>query len=182
MEQRDSGRLEDVFEDLEQQAAGIELVERDAELADRARGEYAAVTLADRVHASLGRRVVLVLLGGESVTGELVDAGRDWCAVTSSQGRSWLVRLAAVAQAGGLSPRSLPEAARPVLARRGFASALHRFAEESWDLLLHVATGSPLRGRIVRVGADFVEVELAHTRSGAPVLVATESVRAVTAG
>lgn len=180
MEQDDSGRLGDVFEDLEQQAAGIELAQRDAELADRARGEYAAVTLADRVHASVGRQVSLVLVGGETVAGELVEAGRDWCAVSSSQERTRLVRLAAVAQAGGLSARSLPEAARPVLARLGFGAAVHRLAEGSLDLVLSVDTGSSLRVRLVRVGADFLEARLAA--DGMSVLIATGSVNAVAAG
>ncbi len=182
MDQRDDGRLEDVFEDLEQQAAGMEMAERDAELADRVRGEYAAVTLADRVHASLGREVSLVLLGGETVAGLLADAGRDWCAVTPGHGRTWLVRLAAVAQAGGLSRRSLPEAARPVVARRGFGSAVHALAEESGDVLVHAATGSPVRGRVARIGSDFLEVEPAQDRVGVSVLVSTEQVRAVTTG
>lgn len=181
MEQHDR-RLDDVFEDLEQQAAGLGLAERDAELADRARGEYAAVTMADRVHASLGRQVRLALLGGEKVDGELVDAGVDWCAVTSAQGRAWLVRLAAVAQATGLSSRSLPAAARPVAARLGFGSALHRFAEDDPELLLHLATGPSQRVRLVRVGADFVEVEPADEGRGTAVLVATGSIRAVSGG
>jgi hypothetical protein len=179
---RDRGRLDDVFEDLEQQAAGIELAERDAELADRARGEYASVTLADRVHASLGRQVALVLSGGESLAGALTDAGADWCTVSSSQGRTWLVRLDAVAVARGLSARSVPEAARPVVARLGFGSALHRLAEGAADLVLHLDTGSVPRVRLVRVGADFVEVELAQEGRGASELVAVGAIRAVAVG
>ncbi len=151
------GRL---FEDLEQQAAGIHYAERDAELLDRARGEYATVTFASRVHASLGRAVALVLVDGSVVEGGLSQVGTDWCAVLSAEsGSAWLVRLSAVATARGLSPRSLPEAARPALARLGFGSALHRLASEAPEVLLHLVAAGPQRIRVVRIGADFVEVE-----------------------
>jgi hypothetical protein len=155
----DSG-LGGLFEDLEQQAAGIHYAERDAELLDRARGEYATVTFASRVHASSGRPVSLVLVDGSVVEGSLSQVGTDWCALRSADGGSaWLVRLAAVATARGLSPRSLPEAARPALARLGFGSALHRLASEAPEVLLHLVATGPQRIRVVRIGADFVEVE-----------------------
>lgn len=176
------GPLDDVFEDLEQQAVGIELAERDAELADRVRGEYASVTLADRVHASVGRQVVLVLSGGETVSGELTDAGVDWCTVSSPQGRTWLVRLDAVVVARGLSARAVPEAARPAVARLGFGSALHRLSDGCADLRLHLVTGAVPRVRLGRVGADFVEVELAQEGRVASELVAIGAIRAVVVG
>jgi len=147
-----------LFEDLEQQAAGFHLAERDAELADRARGEYAAVSFASRVHASLGREVTLTTGGGEVVEGTLMQAGVDWCRV-SGAGRTWLVRLAGVVTASGMSVRALPEAARPAVARLTFGSALHRLAEESAEVLLHVEAVGGLRVRVLRIGADFVEVE-----------------------
>jgi len=150
--------LGDLFEDLEQQAAGIHLAERDAELADRARGEYAAVSFASRVHASLAREVALTIGGGEVVEGTLVQAGVDWCGV-SAGGRTWLVRLAGVLTARGLSSRALPEAARPAVARLTFGSALHRLAEDSAEVLLHVEAVGGLRVRVLRIGADFVEAE-----------------------
>lgn len=162
-----SADLSGLFEDLEQQARGLHLAERDAELADRARGEYAAVTFASRVHASLGRHVTLTLRGGEVVVGTLTRAGADWCAVTrSTPSRSWLVRLDAVAGVQGLSARAVPEPARPAVARLTFGSALHRLASGAPDLLVHVETAEALRVRVSRIGADFVEVE--PTGGGGP--------------
>jgi len=155
-----------LFEDLEQQAAGIHLAERDAELADRARGEYAAVSFASRVHASLGREVALTIGGGEVVEGTLVQAGVDWCRL-SGVGRTWLVRLAGVLTARGMSARALPEAARPAVARLTFGSALHRLAEESAEVLLHVEAVGGLRVRVLRIGANFVEVEPASAVTSA---------------
>jgi hypothetical protein len=180
MDPGDDGGLGDLFEDLEQQAAGIEITERDAELADRVRGEYAAVALADRVHASGGREVALVLHGGEVVEGPLVEAGSGWCAVRPAPGVTWVVRLGAVAVARGLSPRALPGAVRPAVARLGLGSALHRFAEDGGGVQLHLVTGAPWEARIVRVGADFLEVlRLAGARAPAPELVTFDALRAV---
>lgn len=155
----DLGGLGGLFEDLEQQAAGMHLAERDAELADRARGEYAAVSFASRVHASLGRTVQLTLTSGEVVEGALVRAGADWCEVVPVAARgAWLVPLGAVAGAYGMSARAVPEAARPLPARLSFGSALHRLTEESPDILLHHAPAGWVRVRVARIGADFVEV------------------------
>ncbi len=160
-----------LFEDLEQQAAGIHYAERDAELLDRARGEYATVTFASRVHASLGRSVTLGLVDGTAVEGVVTQAGVDWCSLRRGEGSGdWLVRLAAVATARGLSPRAVPEAARPALARLGFGSALHGMASEAPEVLLHLVTTGSERVRVVRIGADFVEADSA-TQSGAGLVV-----------
>lgn len=180
MDQGDHDELSSLFEDLEQQAAGIELAERDAELADRARGEYAAVTLADRVHASLGRTVTLALGQDEVVEGPLLDAGRDWATVGGQGTGTWLVRLEAVAVAHGLSTRSLPEPARPVTARLGFGSALHRLADGGADLRLLLASGRLGPVSVLRIGADFVELVAGAGTPGT--VVAFGAIRAVWRG
>jgi len=176
----DSGLL-DVFEDLEQQAAGMHLSERDAELADRARGEYATVAFASRVHASLGRQVVLTLSGGEVVEGRLTQAGVDWCVLVPSGGQAArLVRLAVVVAAQGLSARAVPEAARPAAARLGFGSALHRLVGDSPVVHIAPVAGGSLAVRVVRIGADFVEAEPAGTSGPAsPVLIPFGGIRMV---
>ena len=183
MERGDDDGLGDLFEDLEQQAAGIEIAERDAELADRVRGEYAVVALGDRIHASRGREVALVLHGGEVVEGALVEAGRGWCAVRPVSGVTWVVRLGAIAVARGLSPRALPGAVRPAVARLGLGSALHRFADDAGRLHLQLVTGSSWEARMVRAGADFLEV-VPLTGAGAPTpaLVAFDALRAARLG
>lgn len=182
----DRTALHGLFEDLEQQAAGIHLAERDAELVDRARGEYASVSFSSRVHASLGREAAFSLLGGEVVEGTIVQAGADWCQVLPAgrQG-AWLIRLAAVVSASGMSARSVPEAARPVLARLTFGSALHRLAEESPVMVVHLVSAASTRVRVVRIGADFVESEPAGSRGGTPaggVLVPFTAIVALRAG
>ncbi|HEX6248412.1 MAG TPA: hypothetical protein VFZ64_11115 [Nocardioidaceae bacterium] len=176
-----------LFEDLEQQAAAMELAERDAELADRAQGEYAGVTLESRFHASRGQGVLLSLTGAETVTGTLAEVGAGWCAVTSTSGTGaevrWVVRLAEVAHARGLSSRSVPEAARPAVARLGFGSALRRIGGESAELTVHPVAGPALTVRVLRVGADFAEVVPSDGPGvGRPLLVAFGGIRAVRSG
>jgi hypothetical protein len=149
--------LERLLEDLEQQADGMELAARDAELADRVQGEYAAVTFASRVHASLGYSVVLGVAGVGALRGVVTGAGRDWCTLSPDGGeRPWLVRLGAVEAATGLSDRAVPEEARPATARLRFGSALRRMVEEP-AVVVHAVGGGRRRVRLVRVGADFAE-------------------------
>jgi hypothetical protein len=169
-----------IFEDLEQQAEGMHLAERDAELADRARSEYAAVELSSRIHASTGHEVVVTLLDGSTVEGTLTQAGVDWCTVVPGARRLvWLVRLAAVATVQGLSSRAVPAATRPAPARLGFGSALHRLAGESPEVLVRLASGTDLRVRVMRIGADFVEVETVGVTPPTVLLIAFDALVAV---
>lgn len=178
------GPLAGLFEDLEQQATGIRLAERDAELADRARGEYAAVTLTGRIHASVGLDVAVTLAGGQVLEGILTEAGADWCAVQAPGPHPvWLVRVPAVAAVRGASPRSVPEAARPVVARLGFGATLRRLASEAAEVGVRLRSGAMLHGRLARVGADFLELETGGAgESSGPGLVAFTAVEAVRIG
>lgn len=174
--------IDAVIEDLEQQAAGMALADLDAELVDRAHGEYARVIFSSRVHASLGHRVALALSGGLLVEGRLADAGQDWCLVSRAEGSTagraaTLVRTQAVVSAEGLSPRAVPEEARGVTARLGFGSALRRLSADHGELRFVLVDGRSLHGRAVRVGADFVEIET--PRGGGTTLVRCEGVAAV---
>ena len=152
-------RLGGLFEDLEQQAEGLHLAERDAELADRSRSEYAGVTFASRLHASVGGTVSLAVTGVGPLQGTLTRVGTDWCLLEAAPaGPEWVVALAAVRQAGGLSERAVSEVARPVVARLSMRSALRGIAESRAEVLVHHVDGTQLRGLLGRAGADFVEV------------------------
>jgi hypothetical protein len=155
-----------LFEDLEQQAEGLHLVERDAEVAERTRAEYARVDFLSRVHASLDGSVVLGVEGVGDVEGVLVRAGSDWCLVESPGGQSWVVRLAAVTRARGLSGQALGESARSPVPRLGLGSVLRGVADSRSPVLLHLCDASRLRARLGRVGADFVEVVPAYADGG----------------
>jgi hypothetical protein len=157
-------RLLDLFEDLEQQAEGAALVARDAEVAELFRSEYANVDLASRWHASVGHQVEVTAGPGVVVRGRLARVGAGWCLVvepptgTSSEGREWLVALAGLAAVRGLSPQARPEPLRPVTGRLGMGSILREVGEEEDTVTLVRADGELRRGRIGRVGADFLEL------------------------
>ncbi len=150
-----------LIDDLEQQAEGLHLVERDLEVADRTRAEYARVTLASRLHALAGRPVRLRLLGGIALAGTVTRTGLDWLLVEDDVARAWIVRHAAVAVLQGASARAVPHDALGVLRRLPLRAVLRRLADEDTDCLLHLVDGSRVEGRLLRLGEDFVELRLA---------------------
>ncbi len=146
-----------LFDDLEGQAAAAWEEDREAELADRARAEYASVTLASRLMASRGRAVALELPHVGRVEGSLDRVGDGWCLV-SGAGQDWIVPLHAVSLVHGASGRSVPEVAWSAIDRLGLRSALRRLADAEERCLLHLADGSRHEAHVHRVGADFLEV------------------------
>lgn len=164
-----------VLDDLEQQAEALYDAERDAEVADRSRAEYGAVTLASRLMASLDIDVVLDVHGVGRVAGRVQRVATGWLLLGSGAGQ-WVVPLAAITSVGGASPRSVPEVAWSPVTRLGLGSALRRLSEAGERCLVHRLDGSTLDGVVRRVGQDFVEVELAPDRVE---LVAFSSIAAV---
>jgi hypothetical protein len=151
-----------LFDDLEQQAEGLALTQRDDEILDRLRDEYAEVDLLARLHASTGREVVVGVVGAEAVAGSLARVGSDWCLLENS---GWgaapvetLVHLPLVTSIRGLAGEAQPAAARSVLARLGLTSCLRRLAEAGRTHTVRLADGTSRSGRVTRVGADFVEL------------------------
>jgi len=184
-------RLLGVFEDLEQQAEGLALDERDATVAELAPAEYARVDLVARLHASYGLPLVLDIAGHGRLAGTLLRAGSDWLLLEEGRGGpESLVRTATVAVAHGASAAARGEEARPVAARLGLASALRGLADERGTVRISLCDGRHLRGRPVRVGRDFLELaedtggfvaELTAGREAlAPVLVAFDALAVVT--
>jgi hypothetical protein len=145
------------LDDLEQQAEGVFGIERDLEVAERAAAEYAAVTVASRLMASVDSEVALQVQGLGQLEGELRRVADGWL-VLQSPAQAWLVRLDAVLSIRGASARSIPEAAWPAAAKLGFGSALRRLAEERDSCRMVLVDGARLDVRVVRVGRDFVEV------------------------
>lgn len=152
-----------LFDDLEQQAEGAFALERDLEVAERAQAEYAQVTVASRLMASVGNDVVLQVEGIGPVTGVLRRVADGWCLVEGA-GQQWLVRTPAISAARGLSGRSVPEAAWPVTAKLGLGSALRRVLDSGGACRLRLRDGSSSDGQLVRVGADFVESVVGESR------------------
>lgn len=149
--------LLDLFEDLEQQAEGLALAERDLQVAELTRTHYAEVDLRSRLHGSLGRPLVLGVAGIGNVEGTLARVGADWVLVETSP-QEWIVRLDALTHFRGLSDQALDEPHRPVAARVGLGSALRGVAESRSTVVVHRVDGLLARGQLRRVGADFVEL------------------------
>lgn len=168
-------RLFAVLDDLEGEAAAAFEADREAELADRSRAEYAQVTLASRLVASLGLQVVLDVVGAGRVEGELLRAGSDWCLLGTPR-RDWLVRLAAVAAVGGAASRSVPEVAWTPLQRLGLGSALRRLADSGETCTFRTLDGARHDVVVERVGHDFAEVRSA---AGTPLLLPYAALAAV---
>lgn len=171
-------RLLDLFDDLEQQAEGLALSERDLEVAERSRAEYAQVDLASRLHASVGRQVLLRLVGVGQVEATLRRLGADWC-LADAGAQEWVVRFAAVTSARGLSSRALAVPARSVAARLGFGAAMRRIADDRATVVVHRMEGPPSRGLVHRVGADFLEVSSEPSQESSVEVVAFAHIAAV---
>lgn len=175
--------LRHVFEDLEQQAEGLQLAARDAELVDRRRSEYAEVTFLGRLHASVGQEVRLAVAGVGALDGRVARVGLDWCLVeAAAPAQEWVVLLAAVKLATGLSDRAVSEVARPVTARLGVRSVLRGVADSRAEVVVHHLDGSRSAGLLGRVGADFVELvggPVTGRRRGPADVVRLETVAAV---
>lgn len=150
-------RLLDLFDDLEQQAEGLALTERDALVAEQSRAEYAAVGLADRLHASAGSRLLVDVLGVGVLDATLVRAGEGWCLLDVA-GQEWVVVVSALRSVRGLVDGGVGPGARPLTAGLGLGSALRGVAEGRAEVLLHSVDGPAVRGTLGRVGRDFVEV------------------------
>ncbi|GAA1925321.1 hypothetical protein GCM10009737_28850 [Nocardioides lentus] len=146
------------LEDLEAQAEAAWDAERRVDLDDRSRAEYREVTLAARVTASVGRPLEVDVRGVGQVRGELARVGDGWFLLRSPR-QDWVVRTAAVTRLVGASERAVPVAAWSPLQRLGIGSVLRRIADEGARCLLHLRDGRRHEAeRLVRVGADFVEV------------------------
>jgi hypothetical protein len=156
-------RLGGLFEDLEQQADGLALVERDAEVAEQSRAEYAQVDLAGRALASTGSRLRVTVAGVGALDAVLTRAGAGWWLLDDGR-QEWLVAVAAVGSVRGLSSRAVAPEARPLATRLGLASALREVADTRGEAVLRGRDASLVSGVLQRVGADFVEVRVGEGR------------------
>lgn len=149
--------LFEVLEDLEAQAESLQHQERVAEVEDRARAEYGAVTLDSRLMASRGRTVEVDVLAVGRLRGRLERVGPGWLQL-GERAATWWVRTPAVTAVLGASERALPEVAWSPVDRLGTGSVLRRLADEQEEVVLRLVDGGRQQGRLARVGADFVEL------------------------
>ena len=155
-------RLLGLFEDLEQQAEGLARAGRDAEVEELGRAEYSEVELYSRLHASTGHSVQLTLRGAGLLRGRLARVGSGWCLLSPEgvMAHEWVVCLPSLVSARGLSGRAVPVSARGLVTRLGLGSCLRGLADSGEQLVVHTVEGERRRCRVLRVGADFLEVAI----------------------
>ena len=154
-----------MFDDLEQQAEGLALVERDAEVAEQARASTPRWTSSRGCTARWASVVALSLDGGLGrAAASSREPGSGWCLVRAESARagavraSWVVNLALLtgARVSDRAP-SLPEA-RGVAARLGLGLGPAPAAESREPVRAGARRRRAGAGPRRRVGADFVEL------------------------
>jgi hypothetical protein len=173
-------RWEALFADMEAQLAAGRLADVRADVAELARAERAAVTLAARLRASVGRPVRVRVGGPDVVEGVVLDAAAQWLLLATSPVRRALVPADAVVAVDGLAAHAAPEAGA-VESRLGLGHALRALARDRVAVVVRTA-GHDLTGRIERVGADHLDLAEAGGTARGAWAVPFASLRAVQSG
>jgi hypothetical protein len=148
-----------VFDDLEQQASGLHLAERDAEVADLTVAEYSRISLASRLHASIGEDLRVRLVGGRLLGGRLARLGEDWFLLVEGTSE-WVVRHDGVATIAGLSGKARTEDTWSPVDRLTMRAVLRRLAMAHEPCLVHFCDDQQVEGTVGRVGRDFFELDV----------------------
>ena len=141
---------EGLFADLEAQFDAQERLELDAEVADRTRRERALVDLHSRLVGHVGRPLVVRLVTGARLEGQLEDVGDGWVLLGGA-----VLLLRAVDSWTGLSQRP-HDASR---ARRfAVGHVLRGLARDRAVVRVLDRSGGTVTGTIDRVGADHLDL------------------------
>lgn len=152
-------RWDELFDDLQAQAAAMTAAEVDAEVSERARIEAAKLTLQNRLGAAADSQLRLTCRGDLTITGTVGHLGSEWLLIDEGTGREALVHLAAILVVTGLGRLSRPDASFGHVGRRlGLSSTLRAIGRDRSGVRVHLCDGTVLDGTIDRVGADFFEL------------------------
>ncbi len=163
-------RWERLFLDLETEVGEAEAAELAAEIADRTRLENARLRLIDRLHASKGNRITVLVPTAGRVCGQVSDVGPDWLLLGESTPgdatscmqsavRHTLIPIGKIGLISGMGAHSTVPNGEGVVASKLDMRFLLRKAARSRVPLVFSLTGSEqLSGTIDRVGKDFVEI------------------------
>jgi hypothetical protein len=147
-------RWEALFGDLQGQWDAAVRAEDESRIADLAEYEMGRVHLADRLRARRDGELTVRLLDGRELAGRVLDAAPQWLLLGRGE-RRVLVPAAAVAMAWPLG--AVAPGPGVVESRLGVPHVLRAIAREGLTVCLRTLAGE-VRGRIVRVGADHVDV------------------------
>lgn len=149
-------RWESLFDDMEASFVAASEAELESEIAEAVRLERSALRFADRLRASRGVDVQLLVAGGRRVSLTVGVVGEDW--LSGAEGpREVLIPAGAVQSAVGLARRAEPE---PSHARRrlGITAPLRRLARDRAQVLVLGAEGALAEGLLLEVGRDAMDV------------------------
>jgi hypothetical protein len=152
-------RWELLFADLEALADATERAAFDADVADRARSERAALRLADRLraHAEGSSPMAIWLSDGSRLTARVLDVGADWVLLEDTG--QVVVPLVAVIGIEGLTRATGGEPT--TLARRvGLTVVLRRLARDRATVRVGTVDRTSAVGTVDRVGADHLDLAL----------------------
>ena len=152
-------RWDALFNDMESQLAEADRLALETEVNDRARAEMVGLPLEDRLRATIGCRIGVHLLCGDSIQGELLHAGAD-ALVLDADRHQVLIPYWAAARYTGLGRHMRAENSR-VRRSLGFAHSLRSLARDRSELVVTIGGGAGmtrLAGVIDRVGSDYLDL------------------------
>lgn len=155
----DGMRWDALFNDMESQLAEADRLALETEVNDRARAEMVGLPLEDRLRATIGCRIGVHLLCGDSIQGELAHAGAD-ALVLDAGLHQVLIPYWAAARYTGLGRHMRAENSR-VRRSLGFAHSLRSLARDRSELVVTIGGGAGmtrLAGVIDRVGSDYLDL------------------------
>lgn len=159
-------RWHDLFADLERQFDAALAAGLDDRTADLTRAERAGVALTDRLRAAVGSDLAVVVRSGLRLDGVLLDAAPTWLLLTG-RGREHLVPVDAVVGVERLGVQAAPPPTE-VVRRLGLAHALRGIARDRSLVRVHHVHAGTVDGRVQAVGADHLDLGVAHADSGRP--------------
>ena len=141
------------------EAASAIQADGDRDVLDEAAGILAAERARCDLPSRLARsqRVAVQVLGGGTVVGDVIVAGREVAVLDGGDGSEHVLRIAAIAWVEGLAP-ALGDVPGPAVPAITWSACLRRAAADTVDVWL--LDGHVLRGRIESVGLDHVDLTL----------------------
>ena len=173
-------RWEALFADLAGQWEAALRVADESLVADLAETEMGQTLLADRLRAKRAETLTVRLSDGSEHAGVVLDASPQWLLLGAGP-RRVLIPVTAVAAAWPLGPVAPP--AGTVERRLGVGHLLRAIAREGAVVRVR-ALGFEVRGSIVRVGSDHLDVSPGDASAGAapPVSIALAGLLSVASG
>ena len=150
-----------LFADLESRLQADRDAEFAVEVAERTRIEIGKVSLADRLRAAAGRRIVVATVAGRPYRARLDAVGVDWLVVIDDRQTERLVALLMVEAFGQLPADVAPPydgAGTQIAWRLDLRHALRGISRDRSHVRVVLTSGLVVIGTIDRVGADFIDV------------------------